>query len=286
MTNTQRHACREAVKLLRDRCKETDALQHDDVKYGLRKLLESETVTAALSPGRLGQLEDLKRKLDISEATAHDPQTIKDLQGALGAFLDEELSNEQEEGNHMARRDEEESYDEEAGQQCSACGHLNSPDDEEEDLEEAGVYAPENLASDGIRRGNALAQKTARTAKTWSNDEFTVAEGADEEMGAEQSDEQCAKEEARADGYARYHPEAEALRSPGLSALAKRKQCAEQDQPPHAKYLLSEKDKRKHESMRESMRQFNHTLHRMRERVVVVPRGADAATRMVASLQW
>lgn len=98
-----------------------------DVKYGLTTLLETDTV--ALPPGRRGQLEDLKQKLELAEAE-HSPETITALQQALNAFLDEELAEEIEpEGGDMAGQeagadlsataaaDEYKLYDDEAGEE-------------------------------------------------------------------------------------------------------------------------------------------------------------------------
>ena len=99
-----------------------------DVKYGLKTLLESDLT---LPPGRKGQLEDLKQKLELAEVE-HSPETITALQQALTAFLDEELANETTpEGGDMATEtdagaedlsakaaaDEYKMYDDEAGEE-------------------------------------------------------------------------------------------------------------------------------------------------------------------------
>lgn len=280
---------RVALRMLSKRCREAiqDSAKREDVSWGLTQLLESDTATAAFSPGRLGQLEHLKQRLDVAEAE-HSPETIAELAAALRAFLDEELGKfGEKKGTSMT--DNNESWE------CEACGALNESLPEGYPRPEDGPEAmarwqqahsthwnqePETSYFDaGIKRGADLARKTAATAYELPNDEFV--------QEADMTDEQAAQTAAHFDEYNRYAKEGEANRASGLSAYAKRRQASEMDEPPHSKYLVGESNKRKHESMREGMRNFNRQLRAsLRERVVILPRHHSHAQAVVESLRW
>lgn len=220
MTTKHIEACRDAVTMLRDRCIEArrDEDKRADAKWGLSRLLESE-VTAALSPGKLGQLEHLKKLLDVAEGE-QSPETISALQQALDAFLDAELGKFGErKGNSMS--------DENESMRCEACGHAQG------------------------EMGETDRQPETEYVRA---DEFTMAEEALGDHG-EQDELEARRSVSEGDKHQKYdNDEARRLaQAQGISAYAARGEVAKRDG--YKRYAKEgERLNRATESLRESLR--------------------------------